>query len=202
MKLEDLTNKIFDRLVVITQAGKNKWNKILWWCLCDCGEYILVTGNHLKLNKVRSCGCLQRDTMRALCGDKHPRYKNGIKHNKELKKEYNNNYYQLNKDRVSEYNKKYAKQNPDKVKNISAIKRARKFNQTPILTEAEKLKVELYYKIAQYLGEDWQVDHIIPLSKDGLHHPDNLQITTKEYNFKKHNKLDFRQPEIMEVFKI
>lgn len=85
---------------------------------------------------------------------------------------------------------------------INTKRKANKLGQSPILTEAEKLKVELYYKISQYLGPDWQVDHIHPISHGGLHHPDNLQITTKDYNLQKKDKLNFREPETMEVFRI
>ena len=67
--------------------------------------------------------------------------------------------------------------------------RAKKLNQTPILTELEKAKIELYYRVSQQLGSEWHVDHIVPISKGGLHHPDNLQITTIEYNLAKSNKL-------------
>jgi len=38
-------------------------------------------------------------------------------------------------------------------------------------------------------GIQHHVDHIIPLSKGGLHHPDNLQILTAEENLKKGAKL-------------
>jgi len=85
---------------------------------------------------------------------------------------------------------------------ISSKRRAMKLNQTPILTENEKSKVEMYYKVSQYLGEDWEIDHIIPLSKGGPHHPDNLQVVTKEYNLQKSNKLNFRAPTALEYWRI
>lgn len=64
-------------------------------------------------------------------------------------------------------------------------------NRFPPLTEAEKTKLELYYLTAIRLGPKWCVDHIIPLSKGGLHHPDNLQILTRSINSKKADKLNF-----------
>jgi 5-methylcytosine-specific restriction endonuclease McrA len=101
------------------------------------------------------------------------------------------------------YNYKHglSKTNEYKVQ-IASKRRAHKLNQTPILTENEKDKIIMLYKISRYFGEGWQVDHIIPLSKGGLHHPNNLQIVTKEYNFQKHNSLNFRAPTALEYFKI
>ena len=84
----------------------------------------------------------------------------------------------------------------------TAIRRTTKLNQTPILTENEKDKIIMIYKISRYLGEGWHVDHIIPLSKGGLHHPDNIQIVTKNYNLEKHNKLNFRAPTALEYWRI
>lgn len=66
---------------------------------------------------------------------------------------------------------------------------AKKKDQTPILTELENEKILMYYKIRGYLGKGWHVDHIIPLSKGGLHHPENLQILTKAANHQKYNKI-------------
>jgi hypothetical protein len=51
----------FDRLIVVAIAGRNKWNKLLWWCECDCGEYLIVVGDNLKNRDTKSCGCLKRE---------------------------------------------------------------------------------------------------------------------------------------------
>lgn len=80
--------------------------------------------------------------------------------------------------------------------------RTHKLNQTPTLTDNEKAKIQLYYSMSDYLGADWHVDHIKPISKGGLHHPDNLQVVTQEYNLQKNDKLDFREPKSIEVFRI
>ena len=58
----------------------------------------------------------------------------------------------------------------------------------------------MVYKKSQELGLDWHVDHIRPLSKGGLHHPDNLQIVQKKYNLEKHAKLNFRNPFDWEIY--
>ena len=45
----------------------------------------------------------------------------------------------------------------------------------------------MYYKKCRILNdlagyEKWNVDHIIPKSKGGLHHEDNLGVMLKEHN--------------------
>jgi 5-methylcytosine-specific restriction endonuclease McrA len=105
-----------------------------------------------------------------------------------------------NKTICNKKSQRWKKKNPDKLAAIEAGRRARKLNQTPDLTQEEKCQIELIYKKSQKLGPNWQVDHIIPLSKGGLHHPDNLQIVTKTYNLHKSYKLNFRLPTNKEIF--
>ena len=69
--------------------------------------------------------------------------------------------------------------------------RGRKKNQMP--EDADHEKIIEFYKEAERLTEETgvvhHVDHIIPLSKGGLHHHNNLQVLTKEENLKKGNKI-------------
>lgn len=61
-RIKDLTNKRFERLLVITYAhSKNK--TIYWQCLCDCGTTVVVRGGDLKSGKTKSCGCLHKEIM-------------------------------------------------------------------------------------------------------------------------------------------
>lgn len=109
-------------------------------------------------------------------------------------------YYRNNKNKIDAYNAKWRKANPDKVNAATAKRRALKLNQTPELTDSEDKQIKLIYKRSQELGSDWQVDHRIPISKGGQHHPDNLQIVTASYNLQKSDKLNFRLPTEKEVF--
>lgn len=59
----DLTGKRYGKLVVIKEDGKDKYNKIMWLCKCDCGNTVRVLGNSLRLGNTKSCGCLQRETV-------------------------------------------------------------------------------------------------------------------------------------------
>lgn len=64
----------------------------------------------------------------------------------------------------------------------------RKKNLSPQLTKEEQHRVELLYRWAQELPGSWHVDHIIPLSGGGVHHPDNLQLIPALQNQQKINK--------------
>ena len=58
-KIIDLTGQPFGRLIVIREAGRNKWDKVLWLCKCDCGREKVVLGSSLtrRKNPTVSCGC-------------------------------------------------------------------------------------------------------------------------------------------------
>lgn len=62
MKLIDLTGHRFGRLVVIDQAP-NRGNRVMWNCICDCGNRAIVNGGKLRSGHTRSCGCLLKDTV-------------------------------------------------------------------------------------------------------------------------------------------
>lgn len=103
-------------------------------------------------------------------------------------------YYQDNKKRINNICKKWKESNKDKITNMNARRRACKLDQTPLLTAEEKQHIQEIYSIRAFmnLGNKnikWHVDHIIPLSKGGLHHPDNLQILEASANLRKGAKL-------------
>jgi len=83
---------------------------------------------------------------------------------------------------------------PKEKVNAKASKyRCSKREQTPDLTEQQKNDILEVYALARRLTEETgikhEVDHIIPVSKGGLHHPDNLQVLTKYENCSKGNRI-------------
>ena len=77
-----------------------------------------------------------------------------------------------------------------------AIRRGRELKLLPQLTKFDRTRLKVRYATARYLtqasGVIHEVDHIYPLAKGGLHHPDNLQILTRTENRKKWAKVDGR----------
>ena len=78
---------------------------------------------------------------------------------------------------------------PHKQIALNANRRAQKIQATPRWYNFKE--VDVIYKEARSLGEDYHVDHIVPLQGKlvcGLHCKDNLQILTAVDNLKKSNK--------------
>ena len=102
-------------------------------------------------------------------------------------------YWDNNKDKKKQIQIKYSKSDKGIIVNNkkSAKRRARVKNQlsddvdydkiTKIYEECRRLSVET--------GVPYEVDHIIPIAKGGLHHQDNLQIITMCENRKKGAKI-------------
>jgi hypothetical protein len=57
----DIRKERFGKLVVCKRVGTNKSRNILWECLCDCGERVIVASNHLRSGHTKSCGCYARE---------------------------------------------------------------------------------------------------------------------------------------------
>ncbi|MGM0124880.1 hypothetical protein IGI37_002274 [Enterococcus sp. AZ194] len=64
MLVIDIIGKRFNRLTVIEATHERKWGGILYKCICDCGNELLVAGADLNRKNTQSCGCLQKDAAR------------------------------------------------------------------------------------------------------------------------------------------
>ena len=111
--------------------------------------------------------------------------------NKEIIKIRRKKYSDNNKEIIKQKSKKYWKDRPEKVIAKSIKYRIILKEQTPDLTKKEQKRVKKLYKIRDLLNhnsKDFHVDHIQPITKGGLHHPDNLQILPNWLNQEKSNK--------------
>lgn len=69
----NLVGKRSGRLLVIATAAKDSHGHYQWLCKCDCGNEHIIATSQLTHQKTRSCGCLRRDTMRAIIQKYKPR---------------------------------------------------------------------------------------------------------------------------------
>jgi 5-methylcytosine-specific restriction endonuclease McrA len=111
--------------------------------------------------------------------------------------EYRKEHYKNNKEYTQTmarvYSKKWRKANKAKSNFYTYKRRALLKGCTSKDADMEKIK-EFYLlaeKMTNNLGIKYVVDHIKPLSKGGLHHPDNLQVITMKDNLIKFNKFPF-----------
>lgn len=118
------------------------------------------------------------------------------KNNPQAKKEYSVRWARKNKAKKSAYDKQWQQKNKAKVVAYVRHRQTAKLQRTPKwLTKEHLRQIEIEYKLAEWCtlvtGEDYQVDHIVPLrgkTVSGLHVPWNLQVITKAANVEKSNK--------------
>lgn len=60
----NLLGETFTRLTVKEEAGVSKHGKVLWLCICECGNKVTVPTGALRSGNTNSCGCLNREINR------------------------------------------------------------------------------------------------------------------------------------------
>jgi hypothetical protein len=81
-KTLDVIGKKFNRLFVLSEAPRIRFDKRAFYCLCDCGNKTIVNGSNLVNGHIKSCGCLRVDVLKsaytkhgnATAGNKTPTY--------------------------------------------------------------------------------------------------------------------------------
>lgn len=135
------------------------------------------------------------------------RYKIYREIHKERIKQRDANYYENHKEEKKQYrlsridhyrslSKQHYRSNKAYYISRNSKRRSLIHDHIQSLTETEMDKIELLYKVCEYLNNGlqktgWHVDHIKPLSKGGIHHPDNLWIIPAEDNIVKFNNEEY-----------
>lgn len=57
--LDDLTNKSFGKLTVLSRVSGTFNGKVKWKCQCECGSIIEVFADALRSGHTKSCGCIK-----------------------------------------------------------------------------------------------------------------------------------------------
>lgn len=65
MKVLEILDKKFGKLLVIRRVEEDKWGLAHWECVCDCGNTRVVSGRNLVNGKTISCGCYRREFIRS-----------------------------------------------------------------------------------------------------------------------------------------
>ena len=164
----NLVDQRFGKILITKEAGKLNNKTYYWVGVCDCGNEVIVRGADLRIGNTKSCGCLQKTRV--------------IETNKK-RLGINSPVYKHGQANTAAYK-------TNKVQKRNAIKR----NQTPELTKLEQSRLNFIYEVAGTMVK-YEVDHIQPLSKGGLHHPDNLQILEVSLNRSKNAKYPLTKEE-------
>jgi hypothetical protein len=59
---KNLIGLSFNKLTVIQKASSNRQGCLTWLCICECGNKVTLSSDHLtrKTNPVKSCGCYKK----------------------------------------------------------------------------------------------------------------------------------------------
>ncbi len=165
--MNDLTGQKFGRLLVLYDSGERKGRKVVWVCLCACGNFTEVKSDSLGSGRTKSCGCFMIDqTKKANIGNKY-----SIKHGDALSSKKSRLYtiWSHMKERCSNPNdKKYRRYGGRGIKvcddwrdNYSAFKS---------------------WAISNGYRDDLTIDRI---DNDGNYEPSNCQFITRSENSRK-----------------
>jgi 5-methylcytosine-specific restriction endonuclease McrA len=113
------------------------------------------------------------------------------KKNPERKREICNRSREKNRQKVREYNRRYRKERSDLV--LANTRKRQLTTRGCIPEDANLNNIKMFYTVAKQMSESgckYEVDHIIPISRGGLHHENNLQILPEHINRQKRNSID------------
>lgn len=60
----DITGRRFGRLTATRMTDQRMHSNVMWHCICDCGNVVLVGSRDLRTGHTRSCGCLKMEMLK------------------------------------------------------------------------------------------------------------------------------------------
>ena len=120
--------------------------------------------------------------------------------NAEREAEYSRNYYIKNKEIMADRQRAYLAKNPEKARQRVSIRRARRLQAEGAYTIAdvqaqyERQKGRCYWCNVK-VGNTYDVDHIVPLSRGGTDWPENIVIACPSCNRSRGDKLPHEWPQ-------
>jgi len=113
--------------------------------------------------------------------------------NSEKVKKCNRRWVENNRSKYNAISNKWIKRNPDKAVEFAGRRRAREMNACIMLHRDQQKIIDSIYDYSQRLtkciGIKHHVDHIIPISRGGIHVHTNMQVIPASINCRKRNKL-------------
>jgi 5-methylcytosine-specific restriction endonuclease McrA len=173
-KRPDITGQIFTNIKVLS-LGKTKDGQRYWNCLCACGNLKEIRTGDLLSGGVKSCGCLYIETQRNIgkFGKDNHNYKHGLSKTQA----YKNAHGRDRRDRIRQ----------NGYEEVDPLKLKEKFNK--------------FNNSCAYCGkkEKLEIDHLVPVSRGGVHALRNLVPACAHCNRTKNSKILFLewQPKIV-----
>lgn len=62
-KRENLIDRTFSKLVVVNRAEDTARGRPQWRCLCECGNFTIVSSDNLRNGNIKSCGCWRKERL-------------------------------------------------------------------------------------------------------------------------------------------
>ncbi len=130
----------------------------------------------------------------------HSKYRKSAKYKSYVKKYYQTDAYKAYQDaykkagKSAEANARYKKSEKGKATNSFHLsqRRAKQKDFVYKMTEDEQILLKHFYewrvRVQKKLRIKFNVDHIVPLSIGGAHHPNNLQVVPAKWNQRKSNR--------------
>jgi 5-methylcytosine-specific restriction endonuclease McrA len=121
------------------------------------------------------------------------------KNNVEKMRSYFQQYREKNAKKIADRLKRYNEKYPEIGMEAKAKNRAKRRDAAKSLTDVQKKINRQFFlmsrRLKQCLNINWHVDHIIPISRGGLHVPSNLMVMPAKLNLRKSARtdLDFSQ---------